>query len=154
MADKITTAVSTENPIILCCVVGGVVCVGNILPHLNFMLQVDYIHATRYGGETSGSTIQWCAYPRIDLANRTIVVIDDILDGGITLQEVVNYCNSQQASKVITAVLADKQRPREEGGLAKADIVGTTLPDRFVFGAGMDYKGYFRNLNGIFAAIE
>lgn len=151
MAVNICKVLAKENPVFLCVVVGGIVPLGNLLPRLDFPLEVDYIHATRYRGETSGGELHWRAKPSTDLSGRTVVIVDDILDSGITLQEVVKYCFEQGAQAVYTAVLVDKQHARQPEGLQKADFTGLMVGNQYVYGYGMDYKEYLRNAPGIFA---
>lgn len=150
MAEAIHTKLSASNPVLLCVMIGGLVPAGNLLPRLNFPLEVDYIHATRYGDKTQGGQIEWLVTPRISLKNRTVLIIEDILDGGITLEAIINYCRAQGAAEVLTAVLLDKLQTRLPGGTPKADFTGITMEDGFVFGYGMDYKGYLRNAPGIY----
>jgi hypoxanthine phosphoribosyltransferase len=150
MATEISYKLSHSNPIFLCVVVGGIVALGNLLPRLDFPLEVDYIHATRYRNTTRGHDIQWKAEPSIDLKGRTIVIVDDILDGGITLSEIVNYCKKKEAGEIHTAILVDKQNARIEGGYAKAGFTGLKVDNHYVFGYGMDYKGYLRNAPGVY----
>ncbi len=151
MAAKMTDTLATSNPLFLCVVIGGIIPLGNLLPRLEFPLEVDYIHVTRFRGDTKGGNLVWKAEPSGDLKNRTIVVVDDILDSGITLKEVVSYCEKKGAKKVYTAVLVDKEEARQAEGLQRADYVGLPVDNRYVFGYGMDYKEYLRNVPGIFA---
>lgn len=151
MATEISYQLAHTNPIFLCVVVGGMIPLGNLLPRLDFPLEVDYIHATRYRGKTTaGDTLHWRAVPSADLTNRTVVVVDDILDGGVTLANVVDYCKEKGAKEVYTAVLVDKLREREPDGYQKADFSGLTVDNRYVFGYGLDYKEYLRNAPGIY----
>lgn len=150
MAVEITHEVSQRNPIFLCVVVGGIIPLGNLLPYLSFPLEVDYVHATRYRGKTVGSELTWKAKPSSNLKGRTVVVLDDILDGGVTLSAIVKYCEGQGAEKVYTAVLVDKKHVREPEGIQVADFTGLEVDDHYVFGFGMDYKGYLRNAPGIY----
>lgn len=150
MAHEISEHLSHENPLFLCVVVGGMVPLGNLLPRLDFPLEVDYIHATRYQKQTVGNELTWKATPQSLLKNRTVVIVDDILDGGITLSEIVKYCEAQGARKVMTAVLVDKNNARIAGGLPHADFFGLCVDNHYVFGYGMDYKGYLRNAPGIY----
>ena len=152
MAQDINQKLAHSNPIFLCVVIGGIVTLGNLLPCLDFPLEVDYIHATRYRNTLKGGALHWRAEPHCALEGRTVVIVDDILDTGLTLIEIIKYCQQKQAKKVYTAVLVDKQRPREEGGLASADFTGLYVGDYYVYGYGMDYKGYLRNAAGIYAA--
>src|SRR3990167_4850803 len=150
MADEIHERLSHENPIFLCVVVGGIVPLGNLLPRLDFPLEVDYIHATRYQGKTVGQELVWKVTPQASLKNRTVLIVDDILDGGVTLAEIVNYCHEQGASDVLTAVLVDKNNARLPEGLPHADFSGLFVDNHYVFGFGMDYKSYLRNAPGIY----
>lgn len=150
MAGLIHAKLEDSNPVLLCVMVGGLITAGNLLPRLDFPLEVDYIHVTRYGNATQGGSLEWLVKPRLILEGRTVLVIDDILDGGLTLAAIVEFCQSKGAKEVLTAVLLDKQQTRVSGGTPKADFTGITIEDGFVFGYGMDYQGYLRNAPGIF----
>jgi hypoxanthine phosphoribosyltransferase len=117
---------------------------------LNGTYALDYLHATRYRGETSGSEIVWKVSPAATLEGRTVLVIDDILDEGHTLVAIQNAVRAQGVKALYTAVLADKQHGRRNPE-ARADFVGVTIPDRYVFGGGMDYKNHLRFAPGIYA---
>lgn len=150
MAKEITERLSDANPIFLCVMIGGLVPAGNLLPRLNFPLHVDYIHATRYKGSTTGGEIEWRIEPKTSLEGRTVLILDDILDHGNTLTSVVQYCNEHHAKEVYSAVLVDKEFPRSESVLQKADFTALHVGNRYVFGYGMDYKEYLRNAPGIY----
>lgn len=152
MAEKISVKLSTENPILLCLVVGGIVPLGHLLLRLDFPLEVDYVHATRYKGGLTAGELEWRAKPTTSLKNRTVLLVDDILDTGITLQRVIDYCEIEGAKAVHTAVLVDKSDARQSGGLVEADFTGLIVANEYVFGYGMDYKEYLRNAPGIYAA--
>lgn len=151
MAAKITEAVSESYPIFLCVVVGGMIPLGSLLTRIVFPLEINYIHATRYRGETSGGELHWKAKPTCDLKGRTVVIVDDILDSGLTLAAIIKFCQEQGAGKIYTSVLVDKHHAREQGGLETADFTGLTVGDHYVFGYGMDYRGYLRNAPGIYS---
>ncbi len=150
MAQDITRTLSDKNPIVLCLMVGAVIPVGKLLPLLQFPLQLEYVHATRYRGETAGGKIEWIKKPDIDMSGRTVLIVDDILDEGITLASIIEKCQNASAEKIYTAVLADKKIEKQKA-IEKADFTGLTVPDRYVFGCGMDYKKYLRNCPGIYA---
>ena len=150
MATDIHSALADKNPLLLCVMIGGLVPTGNLLPRLDFPLELHYVHATRYQGETRGSELHWKVRPDFKLDDRTVLIIDDILDGGLTLSAIVDHCRHQGAREVYTAVLVDKQGVRLPNGLPHADFVGLEVDDRYVFGYGMDYKEYLRNAPGIF----
>lgn len=151
MAYDINTRLEGKNPVFLCVLLGGIVPMGNLLPRLNLQLEINYLHASSYAGTTGKvGELNWKAKPTIDLAGRAVVVVDDILDTGLTLQAAVDYCYAQGATEVFTAVLLDKRKPRSAGGLQEADFKALTMDDRFVFGYGLDYAEYLRNAPGIY----
>ena len=150
MAINIQEKLHDKNPIILCVMIGGLVPMGNLLPRLDFPLEVDYIHATRYRGDIVGGELIWKVRPSADLTNRTVLVVDDILDGGVTLAAIIEEVTKLGASEVFSAVLVDKHHKRVPNGLKNADFVGLQVDDHYIFGYGMDYNEYLRNAPGIF----
>ena len=154
MAQAITDALAESNPLVICVMTGGLVAAGQLLTRLNFPLELDYLHATRYRGETSGGAeVHWLAEPRNSLEGRTVLLIDDILDEGHTLAAIQAYCRGNGAAEVHTAVLVDKLHDRKHPD-AEADYVGVEVEDRYLFGSGMDYKEYWRNAPGIWAVKD
>jgi hypoxanthine phosphoribosyltransferase len=153
IAARINEDLAKDDPLVVCVMTGGVVAAGHLLPRLAFPLQLDYIHATRYRGKTSGGGIHWLVEPRHELRGRNILLIDDILDEGYTLAAILDYCRAHGAASVRTAVLVSKQHARKHPGAA-AEYVGLEVPDRYVFGYGMDYHEYLRNAPGIYAVKD
>ncbi len=153
LASEITARLRDKNPVVLCLMLGGIVTTGRLLTRLNFPLQLEYLHATRYRGETAGGALGWKRKPSAELKGRTLLIVDDILDDGTTMKQVVAECRNVGAAEIYTAVLLDKQinRPKQ---FARADFTGLTIPDRYVFGYGMDYKEYLRNCDGIYAVRD
>ncbi len=149
VAARIRMQLAERNPLVLCVMTGGVVFCGQLLPKLDFPLDFDYLHATRYGPETQGGKISWRSAPWIPVKDRTVLVVDDILDEGVTLAAVKESLKRLGAAAVLLAVFADKLNGKQKPVLA--DFVGLTVPDRFVFGYGMDAGGAWRNLPAIYA---
>ena len=149
MAAAITRDTAGENPILLSVMNGGLVPLGMLLPKLDFPLRIDYLHATRYREKTFGTDLRWKKHNEIPLVDETVIVVDDILDEGYTLAAIVEHCLEAGAKKVLSAVLVEKEHHR--GIPFKADYVGLKAPDLYLFGCGMDYKGYWRNAAGIYA---
>ncbi|MDN5849060.1 MAG: hypoxanthine-guanine phosphoribosyltransferase [Nitrococcus sp.] len=150
MAQEIEAELGSSMPVVLGVMIGALVPLGKLLPRLQFPLEVDYIHATRYHRSTRGTDVAWLARPQTSLRGRTVLVVDDILDEGHTLAGIIDECYDTGAKEVLAAVLVNKQHSRRCEGL-EANFYGLTVDDRYVFGAGMDYKGYFRNLTSIYA---
>jgi len=151
MAADITARLKDSNPLLFCVMNGGLILTGQLLPRLKFPIQSEYLHATRYRQETTGGILEWKLQPDASIKDRTVLVVDDILDEGTTLCAIAEYCYAQGASEVLTAVLVDKAHDRKARPGLKADFTGLYVEDRFLFGYGMDYKGYWRNAPGIYA---
>lgn len=143
MADHLHARLADQSVVLLCVMRGGLYLAGQLMGRLRLPAQLDYLQANRYQG-TAGHDIVWRKQPELDLAGQTVVVLDDILDEGLTLAAVVQYCQQAGAQQVLTAVLTEKNN-----GLQKplqADVVGLEVPNRYVFGCGMDVHGWWRNL--------
>lgn len=138
-----------ERPVFLTVMNGGLFFAGELALNTHTDFEFDYVHASRYHG-TAGAALNWVKKPEVDLNGRHVLLVDDILDEGPTLLAIRDYCREQGAASVRIAVLADKQHDRRAPGIT-ADYVCLTLPDRYVFGFGMDWNGHGRNLPAIYA---
>ena len=144
LAAEITAAVGNRHPVVVMVMNGGLVVGGQLLPLLQFPLEIDYAHVGRYGHATAGGELRWIAEPHVPLAGRAVLVVDDILDEGVTLAAVIERCRALGAAEVRTAVFALKELERPPRVVA--DFTGLRVPDSFVFGFGMDIEGHWRNL--------
>ena len=152
VAGEITEKLGDTNPLLLCVMSGGVPFAGQLMTQLHFPLEFDYMHVTRYGQETSGGALSWRAAPWTSVKDRTVLILDDILDEGVTLAAIVERMKQLGAKACYTAVATDKLNGKPKP--IKADFVALTVPDRFVFGYGMDVRGTWRNLPAIYAMKE
>ena len=147
LARQIEAGLGSDEPLLIMCVMrGGLYLTGLLMANLRVPAMIDYLQANRYHG-LSGSQIVWSKYPEIDLQGRRVLIVDDILDAGVTLAEVVRYCRDAGATTVHTAVLTEKDNGIQKP--LKADFVALQVPDRYVFGCGMDVYGWWRNLSEI-----
>ncbi len=152
VAREITAVLAERVPLVLSVMGGAVVFTGQLLPLLHFPLEFDYVHVTRYRGTTQGGTIQWKVEPRPLLAGRVVLVVDDILDEGHTMAAIRDRILQEGAAAFYSAVLADKDIARDKP--VRADFVGVTVPNRYVFGFGMDVESAWRNLPAIYAVKD
>lgn len=152
LAREISARLENSFPLVLSVMRGSVVFAGQLLPQLNFPLEFDYLDVTRYGSGTRGGEISWKVAPRTPVAGRVVLVLDDILDEGKTLAAVREILVAAQALEVYNAVFVDKDIGRAKP--VSADFVGVHVPDRYVFGFGMDVRGMWRNLPAIYALKE
>jgi len=152
VAAEITGKMAQSYPLVLVVMGGAVVFAGQVLPLLRFPLDLDYIHASRYGAETRGSKIDWRVPPPASVRGRAVLVLDDILDGGQTMAAIRDRLLELGARSFHSAVLVEKRLAQPKP--INADFVGLAIEDRFVFGCGMDAKGFWRNLPEIRAMRE
>jgi len=152
VAAQIERALGKRYPLVLAVMGGAVVFAGQILPKLRFPLDFDYVHASRYGAATRGAGIEWRVRPPEIVKGRAVLVLDDILDHGETMAAIRNGLLELGAESVHCAVLVEKRLNAKKP--IAADFIGLQIPDRFVFGCGMDAKGYWRNLPEIRAMKE
>lgn len=137
-------------PLVLCVMTGAVVYAGHLLPRLDFALDLDYVHASRYGDARTGGVLHWHARPRKPVRGRDVLLLDDILDEGVTLHEIAQWLKTEGASRVEIAVLTHKEKPIPQP--CQPDYPALKTPDRYVYGFGLDVDGLWRNANGIFVA--
>lgn len=152
MAKAIDDQLRDRNPLVLCVINGGIIVTGQLLTRLDFPLTLDSVRASRYGHNTAGSDLNWLYQPTTNMQGRTVLIVDDILDEGITLSAIVAWCQDQGAAEVLTAVLLDKQLDRDKP--LHADFVGLDVANHYLYGFGLDYKTYLRNANGIYACKD
>jgi hypoxanthine phosphoribosyltransferase len=152
MAREITARLSGSHPLVITVMNGGLIFAGQLLPKLPFALEISYVHVRRYGRETKGGELVWIAGPQESVTGRTVLLLDDILDEGETLLAIRSRLFELGASAVLLAAFAVKIR--REPPKILADFTGIRVPDRFVFGFGMDVGGRWRNLPSIRALAE
>lgn len=152
LAGHISTELGDKYPLVLAVMGGAVYFAGQVLPLLRFPLDFDYIHVTRYGAATVGAGVDWRVPPPPSVQGRTVLVLDDILDAGQTMAAIRDRILELGATEFYCAVLAEKRLAGAKP--VRADFVGLQVPDRFVFGCGMDARGLWRNLPEIYAIKE
>jgi hypoxanthine phosphoribosyltransferase len=152
MAHEITVRLAGREPLVVTVMNGGLVFAGQLLPRLQFALDLSYVHVRRYGRETKGGELVWIAGPHESVTGRAVLLLDDILDEGQTLLTIRSRLFELGAAEVLLAAFAVKihsQQPK-----VMADFVGIRVPDRFVFGFGMDVGGRWRNLPSVRALAD
>ncbi len=152
LAEDISDRLKDADPVVLAVMNGGLIPAAALLVRFSFALEVAYTHPTRYRDQTQGGDLEWRVPIPSIVTGRSVLVIDDILDEGVTLQGVVERCQELGAEDVLVAVLIRKRHDRCVW--PHADFVGLEVEDRYVFGSGMDYCGYLRNAQGVYALAE
>ena len=152
VAREINARLAGQHPLVLSVMGGAVVFSGQLLPLLDFPLDFDYLHVSRYGNAQQGGQLHWKVAPRENVRGKVVLVLDDILDEGETLHAIKQRVLELGATACYSAVFADKDNGKVKP--IAADFVGLALPNRFVFGYGMDIHGAWRNLPAIHALKE
>lgn len=154
LADAVTTDYRQRNPLLLCVMTGGLQTTAELSQRLDFALEIDYLHASRYRGALQGGGLHWVRQPNAErVRDRHVLIVDDILDEGHTLVAIRQALLALSPASLAVAVLAQKQHDRCAAE-ASAEYVGLTVADRYVFGCGMDYKEYWRQLPAIYAVRD
>jgi hypoxanthine phosphoribosyltransferase len=149
VANQVTRDLADTKPVVLGVMRGALPMLGCLLPRLSFYAEVDYVHATRYQKELSTGELMWIHEPHVNLQGRHVLLVDDILDKGITLKAIAEKCYALGAAQVKIAVLCKKRIPNYTPAIA-ADYIALEVPDAYIFGYGMDYEGGWRNAPGIY----
>lgn len=152
LAERINSQ-SYSGPLHLFCIMnGGLYFTGQLLRLLTIPVSVSYLHATRYGDKTQGQELQWLVKPKAEeIHNHHVMLLDDIFDEGITLEAIAKECQALKPRSLQCAVLVDKEHARKPASGFAPDFAGLKVPDRYIFGCGMDFKGLWRNLPAIYA---
>jgi len=151
MATRIAEEYADKNPVVLCVMNGGMIFCAKLVLQMQIPMQLDYVQTSRYQNEFVGGELHWLVAPKYELSDRHVLVVDDLLDEGKTLQAIVAACEDRGASSVSSVVLVNKLHERKPSPNYKADYSGLDVKDHYIFGYGMDYKGYLRNAAGIYA---
>lgn len=148
LADQLNNDYINDKPLMLCVVNGAIVFTGQLLPLLTFPMMLDYVHVTRYKNNLAGK-LEWKQYPSKVIKDRNIVILDDVLDSGITITAIKNWCLGQGAKKVETVVLLEKEIPREPSVIQNANYAAFKIGKEYVYGFGLDNDEYWRNTKDI-----
>ncbi|HJN38165.1 MAG TPA: phosphoribosyltransferase family protein [Gammaproteobacteria bacterium] len=150
MANQINQDLKGETIILLCILNGGLYTAYPLSRALKIHHQLECIKASRYQNNTSGAA-PIIEHSTINFQNKTVLLVDDCIDQGVTLQAISQHCQDQGASKVLTAVLLNKThlRPKNVPSPNYYSLISDT--QHFVYGHGLDIHGYLRNLPNIFS---
>jgi hypoxanthine phosphoribosyltransferase len=153
MAAQLTPRLERSNPVVLAVMHGGAFTALELCKRFEFPHEFDYVHVTRYRGGVRGRELEWRVRPSTALAGRTVLIVDDILDHGKTLRALEAELGRVGVKRRLSAVLVVKTLARKRAR-PRVTVSGVTVEDVYVFGSGMDYGGYWRELRGIYAAAE
>ncbi len=151
LAQQLQPVVSEQQCLLLAVMNGGMFPLMQLMQRLHGDYLIDYCHVSRYRDTTTGGELHWLRYPPPTVAGRTVLVVDDIYDAGETLLRVAEACQQAGAARALTLAAFVKHNPRRSAALQPDYSSGLTVPDRYVFGCGMDYAGHWRHLPAVYA---
>jgi hypoxanthine phosphoribosyltransferase len=148
LAEAVNAYYGDREIILLIVMTGAVMPAAWLASKLKMPIQMDFVHATRYAGQTEGGEIEFRVPPRLNLEGHDVLIVDDIYDIGLTLQMIEGYCESRGANSVNSAVLVRKIHDRETTGNLP-EFIGMEVEDKYIFGCGMDVYEHWRHLDEI-----
>ena len=151
LADELNVAFADKDPIILSVLKGSFIFTSDLVRYLNFPFELDFIRASSYWNDTKSSGKVKISGLDINIKDRDIILIDDILDTGYTLKALINELKKLRVNSITTVVIVNKPSRRKVDLIA--DYVGFDVPNEFLVGYGMDYQDRDRNLPYI-AAVD
>ncbi len=148
MAEQVNSYYGDREITLLIVMTGAVLPAAWLAARLKMPVQMDFVHATRYAGQTEGGEIEFRVPPRLNLEGHDVLIVDDIYDIGLTLEMIEKYCESRGARSVNSAVLVRKIHDRETTA-RKPRFIGMDVEDKYIFGCGMDAYEHWRHLDEI-----
>lgn len=144
LAEILTEKYQDKDPLVVAVLNGSFMFCSDLLKKMNFPLELNFIKVSSYGNKTESSGNIQIDGGRIDMKDRNVLIVEDIIDSGNTLKKLSEYFAQLGAASVETVVLLDKPSRREAD--IEADYAGFKIADQFVVGYGLDYAQYYRNL--------
>ena len=153
LAGKLNRKFKNKKTLVLPVLTGAIPFVGILLPRLSFAVEVNYFHVSRYQSNVGTNQIKITHQPSPEsVLNQEVVVIDDILDEGVTLKLINEQLKTMKPKSITNIVLFEKQLDTKKE--ISADHVGLHVPDAYVFGFGLDFNGAGRNIPDLYAFNE
>ena len=145
MGREISQDYGGQNPIALCVLKGAVFFCSDLMRAISIDMALDFIQVSSYGNEKySSGVVTILKEPQLDMHGRAVLIVEDIIDSGMSMREVFRYIESRGASSVKTATFLDKPKARKVE--FKADYIGFSIEPQFVVGYGLDYAERYRNI--------
>lgn len=144
LALRLDLALRFHDPLLVCVLQGGVYLAGQLLARLRFPLQQATVQVTRYGDSTAPGDLRWLSPLSMDVRGRSVLLVDDVFDRGLTLSLLHDHLMAAGAQQILSAVIARKDV--EHLTSYRPDFIALECGADYLFGCGMDYHGYWRNL--------
>jgi hypoxanthine phosphoribosyltransferase len=153
MAARISMDLARKHPFVVAVMTGGAFAAVHLCARFDFPHEFDYVHVGRYGAGLTGGELTWIVRPKATYRDRVVLLVEDVIDRGLTLAALQAELNRIPVAELRTAVLVSKAG-EASGVRPHVDYVGLETGTDYLFGCGMDYKGYWRNLPSLFAVAR
>ena len=148
LANEIEEDYRGKHPLLICVLKGSFVFMADLIRQLDLPVEIDFIKLCSYGvGMKSSGEVKVVQRPKTPVKGRDVLVIEDIVDTGLTLSFLLNYLRREKPASLKVCVLTDKPSCRKSP--VSIEYLGFTLPNKFVVGYGLDFDQKFRNLPDI-----
>lgn len=147
MAKQIENDYADKRPVVISVLTGAILFTVDLLEKLDVYTTLDFIDVSSYfGGTESSGRVELVRDLKSDVKGKDILICEDIIDSGRTLQFLVDLLKKRGAKSIKVATMLDKPDGRDEAVTVEADYAGFTVPNEFLVGYGLDYDGFYRNL--------
>jgi hypoxanthine phosphoribosyltransferase len=145
MGEQISKDFAGDDIIALCVLKGAVFFLTDLVRSMSLDVALDFIQVSSYGNQKySSGVVTILKEPQLDMRGKSVLIVEDIIDSGLSMREVFNYIESRGAAKVKTATFLDKPKARKVP--FNADYVGFSIDPQFVIGYGLDFAEKYRNI--------
>jgi len=151
IADKLNEDLKDKNPLMVCILNGSFMFSADLLKLIKFPCQISFVKLSSYQGTSSCGHVKELIGINEDLSGRTVLLLEDIVDSGITVKNCICQVKNTGAKEVLVATLLFKPNALKED--IKLDYIGLEIPNDFIVGYGLDYNGYGRNLPDIYKIV-
>lgn len=152
IASEMNSDLANKNPIFLGILNGAFMFASDLFKQITIPCQITFLKLASYEGTQSSGTVKQLIGINQELKDRTVVVLEDIVDTGITLDTIVRQLSGYEPREILVATMLHKPEALQKE--VKLDYVGFEIPNEFVLGYGLDYNGYARNLPEIYTLVK
>ena len=151
VAEKMNEDLKNDNPLFICVLNGAFMFASDLMKHINFPCEITFIKLSSYEGIYSTGAVKEILGLNESVVGRNVVIIEDIVDTGVTMERILESLSSKGVKSVKIATFL--QKPAALTRNIEVDYVGIKIPNEFIIGYGLDYDGYGRNMKAIYTVV-
>ena len=152
IAHQMEKELADKNPLFLVILNGAFMFASDLFKNLNFPAEISFIKFSSYSGTKSTGEVKQLIGINEKLEGRVVVLIEDIVDSGISMEKILEYLKTENVSDLKIATLLFKPAAYKKN--FKIDYIGLEIPNDFIVGYGLDYNGQARNFKDIYKIVQ